>query len=199
MKIEYKIKFYSLWNCGSGESKGSDHDSAVIRNHDGLPFIPGKTIKGILLDAMLDYKGIDMPDAEISEVFGKEPSLVKNHENDYGIEGCAYFSNANLPSCVADELNKNKSLVPFLFQRIASTSIENGVAKDKTLRTIEVTLPMTLYGEVDGIPNNFKSTIKEALGMVKRLGIGRNRGMGRCSLEIICANEKPDSNDKANI
>ena len=46
MEMKYKVEFYSDWHCGSGLSSGSDIDSLVIKDEDGLPFVPGKTLKG---------------------------------------------------------------------------------------------------------------------------------------------------------
>ncbi len=46
--LTIKIEFFSPWHCGSGPSAGADADSLVIKDINGLPFIPGKTIKGLI-------------------------------------------------------------------------------------------------------------------------------------------------------
>ena len=48
MKIE--IKLYSFWSVGSGKV-GCSLDSIVLRDKDNLPYIPGRTFKGLLRDA----------------------------------------------------------------------------------------------------------------------------------------------------
>ena len=61
--LNIKIEFFSPWHCGSGLSAGADADSLVIKDINGLPFIPGKTIKGLIREAVEDYaalRGLDM-------------------------------------------------------------------------------------------------------------------------------------------
>ena len=72
MNIKYKIKFYSDWHCGSGLSSGADLDLLVIKDKDGLPFVPGKTIKGLLLEAVEEINELSGQkfNADIQEVFG---------------------------------------------------------------------------------------------------------------------------------
>ena len=48
MDITYTIEFFSYWHCGSGLSAGADVDSLVIKDAIGMPFVPGKTIKGLI-------------------------------------------------------------------------------------------------------------------------------------------------------
>lgn len=49
--VIYCIRMYSEWHCSSGLSTGAGDDLLVIRDERGLPFIPGKTLKGLLRDA----------------------------------------------------------------------------------------------------------------------------------------------------
>jgi CRISPR/Cas system CSM-associated protein Csm3 (group 7 of RAMP superfamily) len=51
MRINYKIEFYSYWHSGSGLSIAAGADLRVNKDKDGLPFIPGKTLKGLLREA----------------------------------------------------------------------------------------------------------------------------------------------------
>ena len=51
MKIT--LKFYSAWAIGSGKG-GESKDSIILRDDNDLPFIPGRTLKGLLRDAFLD-------------------------------------------------------------------------------------------------------------------------------------------------
>lgn len=50
--ITYRLKFYSEWHCGSGLGAGADVDALVIKDAHQLPFVPGKTIKGLLREAV---------------------------------------------------------------------------------------------------------------------------------------------------
>ena len=54
MDITYNIDFFSEWHCGSGLSGGATTDALLIKDKHNLPFIPGKTIKGLLREAVED-------------------------------------------------------------------------------------------------------------------------------------------------
>lgn len=57
MDIHYSIKFHTDWHCGSGLAAGADVDALVVKDKNRLPFIPGKTIKGLVREAMCDIIG----------------------------------------------------------------------------------------------------------------------------------------------
>ena len=67
----------------------------------------------------------------------------------------------------------------FLFPQIIRI-IKTKHAKDKSLREIEVTKPLTLYGKIENIQD--KTKLDKALKMIKRVGLNRNRGLGRCEI-----------------
>ena len=48
MRIDYSIEFFSYWHCGSGLAAGADVDELAIKDGDGLPYVPGRTVKGLL-------------------------------------------------------------------------------------------------------------------------------------------------------
>ena len=79
-----------------------------------------------------------------------------------------------------------KSLKANLYSKITSTKIdENGIAEDGSLREIEVVIPISLYGTIENIPNEYKDEMISSLKKVKRAGLNRNRGLGRCEIEIV--------------
>ena len=45
--LHYSITFHGDWHCGSGMAAGAELDALVIKDGRGLPYIPGKTIKGL--------------------------------------------------------------------------------------------------------------------------------------------------------
>ena len=49
--IKYEIEFFSNWHCGSGLAAGADVDALVIKDNNGLPYVPGRTLKGLLREA----------------------------------------------------------------------------------------------------------------------------------------------------
>jgi len=50
---------------------------------------------------------------------------------------------------------------------------------------MEVTVPLVLFGEIMDCPLEYKEKMTNCLKWVKRLGVNRNRGLGRCDIAII--------------
>ena len=173
--IKYEIEFFSNWHCGSGLAAGADVDALVIKDMNGLPYVPGRTLKGLLREAatiLSDDK------KTINTVFG-----VSGDEDGH-MTGCAFFGNATLPPAEYQYIAE-QGLAPHLYQTFASTSIdENGIAKDNTLRKIETVVPCKLEGEILNIPDGVEKMIEGAMHFIKRMGTGRNRGYGRCKITI---------------
>lgn len=175
----YRIQFYSDWHCGSGLSAGADADLLVIKDKNGLPFIPGKTMKGLILDgARTLVDAGEISKSSIVSIFGCENDKEQPPQG-----GVAYFSNANLTESIQRELCSDPNKKSMLYRNITSTAIEgNGQAKEHSLRSMEVTVPLTLFAKVSGLDDKQKSIIDKSLKMIKRLGTGRNRGLGRCDV-----------------
>lgn len=170
--MKYQIIFFSNWHCGSGLAAGADVDTLVIKDRDGLPYVPGRTIKGLLREAVTE---LGYAEDCIVKVFG----YAGERSN---ITGCASFSNAVLPEQEAKEIIKGQ-LASHLYQTFASTAIDdNGIAKDNSLRKIETVVPCTLYGTISGIEGSDENMIAEAMSYIKRMGTGRTRGYGRCKI-----------------
>ena len=166
--MRYKLTFIDYWHLSSGLSAGARLDSTVVKDDDGIAFVPGKTIKGLL--------------REMAELIDKEFALKY-----FGIEGTqqglCYFSNATLEEGTKTEIITNH-LQNHLYDEIASTKIaENGIAVDGSLREIEIVVPLTLYGDIEHCDD--KETMTQVMMMVKRMGLNRNRGLGRCTFEVI--------------
>ena len=184
-KINYEIIFHSDWHCGSGLAAGADVDALVIKDKDGLPFVPGKTIKGLLREA-IDLITISQKSALIDLAFG-----IKN-DDDRGIIGGLYFSNAIMQEYERISIVANK-VTDFLYRSVSSTAIDDfGIAKDHSLRKVQVTIPCVLVGEILIMSDDLAiqeeeliSLIDKAFGYIKRLGVGRNRGLGRCTIKRI--------------
>lgn len=192
MDIYYRIEFFSNWHCGSGLAAGADVDALVVKDSDGLPYIPGRTLKGLLREAASELSN----DSDLlRKIFGIPAKSEKNEkekdekEKDSVIRGEkrigeAFFGNATLtdgPTIIAAKLTHH------LFQTFASTAIDEntGIAKDSSLRKIETVVPCTLDGQIKNLPDEGRELIEQAMQMVKRIGTGRNRGYGRCFVSVI--------------
>lgn len=176
MQICYEIRFLDYWHMGSGLSAGAKLDSAVVRDTDNIPYIPGKTIKGLLREMA----------EEIDATFTNQCFGVSS---DNPTQSTCFFSNVELDVSVKKQITTNK-LQDNLYDEIAATKIGQkdtkneieGIAVDNSLREIEVVIPLTLQGKIDNVTKEHKDNMIKALQMIKRMGLNRNRGLGRCEI-----------------
>ena len=197
MDITYKIEFHNDWHCGSGLSAGADVDLLVIKDKQKLPFVPGKTMKGLVKEAMIDiltFKKNNQKDTIIEKLLGKanekhadiKEEIESTKEEAESIkQGCLFFTNAELDEATANLILEEET-TEFLYRDIASTAInDKGVAMKHSLRKLQVTIPCTLFGIIKNTPAENVELIEQSLKYIKRLGQNRNRGLGRCDITII--------------
>lgn len=178
MEIHYTVEFFSYWHCGSGLSAGADVDALVVKDKDGLPYIPGKTVKGLIREAVEEVAHYRKSEIDTSRIFG----FCDDADNRR--QGEAFFSNAELPENDRNKILKGE-LSEYLFTSLSNTSIgEDGIAKDHSLRKTEVTLPCILEGKILNVPEDCAKIITDSFGYIKRLGVDRNRGLGRCCFSV---------------
>jgi len=183
--LKYKIQFFDYWHLSSGLSAGAQLDSTVVKDKDNLPYVPAKTIKGLV--------------RELAEYLPENNDLIKQCFGDQGDNsGECYFKNAILDETTKKEIVSNK-LQNNLYDVIASTKIgeknkkneTEGIAVDNSLREIEVTIPLTLEAEILDIPSkDYANRLISAMKLIKRMGLNRNRGLGRCEFNEFKVEEK---------
>lgn len=169
--MNIKIKFFDYWHLSSGVSAGVELDSLVIKDEFSLPYVPGKTIKGLV--------------REMAEIINEE----KTNEL-FGFEGNGiakiYFSNLTLKKDVHEYLANDDELKNYLYSKITSTKIdEKGLAQKDTLREIEVVIPLELYGKIQCEDEKDYELIQRSINMIKQIGLARNRGLGRCQISKV--------------
>ena len=135
--IKYKITFFSNWHCGSGLAAGADTDELVIKDRNGLPYVPGRTIKGLLREAAMMLKQFtDIPEESFNRLFGKSGDAA-DFERRRGVS----FTNATLSeeeqNCIiSDKLTKH------LYMSVASTAIgADGIDVEQYLTNIYTHIP----------------------------------------------------------
>ena len=170
MIIKYKLTFYDYWHLSSGISAGAKLDSLVVKDKDDIVYASGKTIKGMAREMAENLENKSF----VQDCFGNE---------DGNLNKC-YFSNATIKNKEKSEIVSHK-LQNNLYDVIASTSIDsNGVSINNSLREIEVVIPISLYGEILDVPETYTKEMEMSLKLIKRMGLNRNRGLGRCAFEI---------------
>ncbi len=189
--VKYTVKILSDWHTNSGLSAGAAANDLISKDKEKLPFIPGKTIKGLFRDALKEIMEVQperCSQADIDRLLGEEKEDIENNEKDskdgkedFGTE--SFFSNAVLNANEYKEITSNK-LQSYLYRNITSTAMdEKGVVKGKSLRTMEVCIPLTLEGKITGVFEDDIKLLNMAMKWIRRLGSKRNRGFGRCVFE----------------
>ncbi|MEH2384081.1 MAG: RAMP superfamily CRISPR-associated protein [Nostoc sp.] len=200
-KLTIKIKFTSDWHIGSGTGIPGDIDSLVQKDQDGLPYIPAKSLTGILRDACeLVAFGLDNGIENgawqqwVDYLFGEQPALAEE-----AIEIAprpaalsirpAYFSKAL--RAILNSKPSLKNAVTFVKPGI-SIDAESGCAIEKFLRFEEVVRGGTvLEAECElNLPASKDqkevaySLLVAGTKFVERLGGKRRRGTGKCQVVI---------------
>ena len=186
--LQYKIEFTSFWHTGSGLSSGTESDLVVIKDKNELPFIPGKTLKGLLREAAEIINSFDdnlVSQEFINIVFGEKSDEEKS---DLPREAKCFFTDAYLTENIREYLSQkeNKDQKESLYKNISSSKIDNkGQTVDHSLRQMEVTIPLELYAEVVDLPQEFQQQLEYCFSWVKKMGLNRSRGLGRCVLQTM--------------
>ncbi|MCU7960116.1 MAG: hypothetical protein KZQ58_08980 [gamma proteobacterium symbiont of Bathyaustriella thionipta] len=188
------INIKSYWHAGSGRGSGAVLDAVVHQDSQGLPVLPGRHIKGLLRDALMraadwewdNYSGL------AERLFGE---ATENRTIDAAppSSSCLRVSDATLPEDVMAWLvsESGRDLRTHLYQSLYMTAInhETGVAEDKSLRGIEVTVPLALSATISLVagqqaPKNWQQKIAKVLPLIHAVGAHRTRGLGRAELHL---------------
>lgn len=190
--IPYKIEFFSYWHAGAGLSGGTYADMIVNKTREGFPYLPGRTIKGLLREAAENIHALSgdlVSQSFINEVFGFRTELGFVSQEETPASTC-FFSNAHLSPALEQQLLQDGDH-RYLYQVLSSTQLdENGVAKNKSLRQLEVSIPLTLYASIEDFPEadgktNYREQMEYCMQWIKQLGLNRSRGLGRCKFSML--------------
>lgn len=174
--INYEIEFFSPWHCGSGQGGGNDADYCPVRDVDGFPFVPGKTVKGLFRDAAATLFDADF----VAKIFGV--SSRKNGSESQ--EGLAIWSDARLSTETRKKILKEKLANELYISQYFIKIDDAGQAEDKALRNGEYAVPVKLYGKIENLSEDDVKMLSDCTGFIKHLGLQRSRGFGRCRITI---------------
>jgi len=189
MLIEVDIRSY--WRAGTGGGEVGGIDALCAVDHDGLPYLPGKHLKGLLRDALNQAISFGHVNPEATKVLFGE----RGFENSAGDlipfsragKGCLRVDSAHLSAAdrwtIIGAAERDK-LIPQLFRTIQSTAIDenSGAAKAESLRLEQVAVPLRLEFEVTGPSGDWEQSLKAALPLIRAVGQKRTRGLGRAVL-----------------
>lgn len=193
-EYKIKIKFLSDTLVGSSEGYGALIDSDVIFDETGLPYIPGKRVKGILRDAAQDLKEMFLnaninKEINIDNIFGKAGKT--NNEDNFFISNL-YLEKYEENKKYLESSNLSKDNIMDYFTNIRhQTSIDEvkETTKDNSLRTIRVlNKDLEFFGEVS-FPKDYEEIMGFICKATKKMGTKRNRGFGKIEVDILDNNK----------
>jgi len=198
----------SYWHPGTGKGSGSHVDAVVEKDRFGCPFIAGRMLKGLLRDAVfrtLSWNsggfGENGPATEnVIEILFGSWAFEAQRPRHQTVPGLIRLSDAVLDEEVRQWLAEEDACRQALFRDIYSTAIDSakGVAKQGSLRGKQVVVPVKLQAKLEimapfnisdqkdetWVCQHAEKIINTALPLIRAVGAGRTRGLGRVSLSL---------------
>jgi len=179
----------SDWHIGTGSGGHGQIDRSIARDENQLPYIPAKTLTGLVRDAceeMLDWLGHDS-DPEMynwaTYLFGRanQPSRVRIRSARMDSATQEYMQ--SLSSIDQQVISKNLATV----KAGVSIDAQTGRAKDDHLSFTEVARPMELTAEIEllDVTPQALALFASACETVEYVGGKRRRGLGRCRIRFL--------------
>lgn len=184
-KLTFEMTGY--WHMGSGFGEGANLDAVVVKTQNGLPYIPGKTVKGLMREAVFTAEECSrVGRGTTTKLFGSHDLNKSRFET---TPGSLTFTNATLGTDMEEWAGKseNVEMKQLLFHQVAATKIdESGTAENKSLRRVEVVVPLTLTAYVASAEDDqeWVASLKEAAPLVRHIGSHRHRGLGRAIMKV---------------
>lgn len=186
--LNLEITMHSDWHIGTGSSGEGNIDRRIARDEDGFPFIPAKSLTGILRDSceeVLSYLGFDA-DSEMDNwatyIFGRA-----NVSSNLRIRA-AKMDIASRDYLLSFDVAERSVLSKALATVKPGVAIDplSGRAKDDNLSFLEVARPMVLTANVELLDSTPEvlSLLVSACQLVEYIGAKRRRGLGRCSIRL---------------
>ena len=176
------IELHDFWHVGTGEGRGSGDDS-VVKLKNGLPYLPGRELKGILkVTAKCLESWGHITEGETEWLFGnkgKNPAKIQITGAELDKNDAEYLLG----------LDKYDSTRQALFDSLSSTAInyESGNATNKSLRSMEIVIPCVLQAEITCEGKDSKTifdVLERLLPLTRAIGASLNRGLGRCTMNL---------------
>lgn len=223
VKYDLTVSFLGYWFVGTGRERGAYSDEAALRDSSGFPYVPGKSLKGVFREAFASAAEAgwfdafnaagagrkEFADALTKLIFGCPGADLSTKGkgaagtvNELLAEGLIHFSNGAIPQGVRSWI-AGRGDTEHLFTTVKNTAVngETGTAKDQSLRTMEVVVPLHLHAELSldaPYPDQEKTMpvraedLRQIAGMfgdvaalITEIGGKRRRGFGRCIWKLV--------------
>ncbi|MBI2422768.1 MAG: hypothetical protein HYV27_08055 [Candidatus Hydrogenedentes bacterium] len=184
------IRTLSEWLITGERDRSTGVDAAQLRDEDGLPCVPGRTLKGLLREQAAEtvcaLSSAPLPWGET------DPPLVQELFGTEAAPGALNIDAGKLPLEFLDEWlllseEEKRSALRDLVSMTARTAIDSVTcgAKDHSLRIMEVGIPgLVLLAPVAAPDENALDLLCAACAGLRELGSDRNRGLGRVEVSV---------------
>lgn len=197
------LNLTGYWHAGGGRGTGFHLDACCDRDHEQLPWLAGRQLRGLLRHAVRKaeawgwYKDLTLPTGPAPSfeqlLFGAESQAASRHQS---FPGLLCVDSARLPAAERAALVGDAGLRALMFDELFSTAInDKGSAETYSLRGTEVAIPMVLEAQLSlqltaqhealrqqqqqaiaqGLP---LQVVEKALPLLDCIGAKRTRGLG---------------------
>lgn len=186
--LEIELRSDLCTGTGKGFAAVIDEDTAV--DEYGIPFIPGKRIKGCLREIAKEIFGFD--DKKLEKIFGVSGSSKPGTLDIKDAKIKDYDSQLDdIKAALSEGKIKPNDITELFCSVRSSTAIENDTAKKNSLRFVRVVNrvspsegePLKFYADIE-FNENDEADITNLFKALRNIGYHRNRGLGyiKCTL-----------------
>ncbi len=208
-EFEVSVEFESDWHIGTGAGRHHQIDQTIVRDWDGYPYLPAKTLVGVLRDqaeiaaSALDEPGTSIWRSWLEFLFGSQPSQDQTGARPQ--RAALQAQPLRFPKSLRDTIDQSpggQTQLSAAEMRAAAVTVRvgvsidpaTGVAKDDCLRfeeraisglTLSATWALALddaAAETDVWPAQL--LLGSAAKMVTAIGGKRRRGAGKATVRI---------------
>ncbi|WP_217542493.1 RAMP superfamily CRISPR-associated protein [Vibrio metschnikovii] len=220
MDKQISIAFQNFWHIGTGIGQGSLVDATLAKDSNGLPYVPGRQLKGLLREAVKTLQLSGQFDTELDPelnietlLFGSRSQAEDTTEGKLARfethAGMVQIGNGELAPEDQEALVNQPQLKTALYPRLYQTAInlETGTAERTSLRGQEVCLPLTLYAPISWNNRAQNPDIRKlqdqlashevcnfvlelACQMLPAIGANRTRGLGEVVVTLLDKEKK---------
>jgi CRISPR-associated protein Csx10 len=198
-KVLVEIKLLSDTIFGSGNAVPGNANVDVLMDEYGIPYFKGKTFKGKLREEaenIVSWSGNVKLDSAVKKLFGEpdwDDVTLYDGKLCFGDFSLSHGIKNVLKSKIKSQSIGRQELIDSLTIERSFTQMEDGAAKDKSLRTARaIRKGLSFYGEIVSLgplDEYGKAILAGAAGMLKYLGTMETRGFGQVEMDLIQDNQ----------
>ena len=177
----------------SGDGFAGVVDTDVCYDENGVPYIPGKRLKGCLRECGIEILSVDDSRENIdkfNKLFGETGKLIPGEMaigNGY-LEGYE-----NIVKSITPDIHRSEIAEIFTSSR-TRTKMEGGKALKGTLRIVRVLNKRDVFEFPVTLDENLEEFLKMCVKSLRSMGLNRSRGLGEVSCELVDVNAENAEN-----